>query len=201
VRAAEERAIKMIDNQALKLLGDYLAKQQAGSALDIKHIANLLSGCWATLDGGNASSMRAYKLARIESATWNPPYLEFSIERHGQTVMGSSKETVHRWSVNVEKGTAGIIGEKRRQLYAMDNRLDVKLIAESLADAIVHSKEDERIAFGKDGVVRLKMSEIIPETNKQTTAARRATLRDHLSEVLAPHGWKELRPDAYHQPK
>jgi hypothetical protein len=88
----------------------------------------------------------------------------FSIERHGQTVNGSSRATVYRWRVNLETGEAGIIGEKRRQLYAMDKRLDVKPIAQSLADAILTGKPDARIIINKDGSVRLKIGEIIPAT-------------------------------------
>jgi hypothetical protein len=145
--------------------------------------------------------MRADKLWRMEDPAWSPPYLEFSIERHGQTVMGSSRGSVYRWRVNVDKGTAGIVGEKRRQLYAMDKRLDVKPIAESLADAIIHGKADARLTIAKDGAVRLKIGDIIPETNKETTAARRSRLRKHLCAILAPHSWKELRANVYHQSK
>jgi len=83
----------------------------------------------------------AHRATVVESA-----HSEFSIERHGQTVNGSSRATIYRWSVNLEKGEAYIIGEKRRQLYSMDRRLDVKPIAQSLADAIVGGKEDARIA-------------------------------------------------------
>jgi len=55
--------------------------------------------------------------------------------------------------------------------------------------------------MNKDGSIRLKMGEIIPATNKQTTAARRTRLRNHLSTILASHGWKELRANVYHQPE
>ena len=144
--------------------------------------------------------MRAEKLWRIEEPSWAPPILEFSIERHGQTVNGSSRATVYRWSVNLETGEAGIIGEKRRQIYAMDKRLDVKPIAQSLADAIIAGKPDARIIINKDGSVRLKIGEIIPATYKETTAARRNRLRARLSTILDPHGWKELRANVYHQP-
>ena len=149
--------------------------------------------------GGTETNMRAEKLWRIEEPSWAPPILEFSIERHGQTVNGSSRATVYRWSVNLDTCKAGIVGEKRR--HAMDKRLDVKPIAQSLADAIIERKPDARIILNKDGSVRLKIGEIVPATYEQTTSARRSRLRVRLSMILAPHGWKELRANVYHQPR
>jgi hypothetical protein len=183
----------------LKRLRSYL--DEHADALDANSVGILLSGCWESLAGGTETNMRAEKLWRIEEPSWAPPILEFSIERHGQTVNGSSRATVYRWSVNLETGEAGIIGEKRRQIYAMDKRLDVKPIAQSLADAIIAGKPDARIIINKDGSVRLKIGEIIPATYKETTAARRNRLRARLSTILDPHGWKELRANVYHQPK
>ena len=189
----------MTDNRPVKQLKAYLDKQPAGAALDAESVVNLLSGCWDDLKGSKATKMRADKLGRIERPTWNPPCLEFLIERHGQTVNGSTRATVYRWRVDLDKGTAVIVEEQRRQLSAMDMRLDVKPIAESLAYAIVHGADDPRIVIGKDRAVRLRMGEIIPETNKQTTSARRQRLRRHLSDELRPHGWNELRTNVYHR--
>jgi len=189
----------MAYGQEFKRLGAYL-DEQIGASLDARRVGDLLAGCWDALSGGTDTNMHAEKLWRIEQPLWNPPTLEFSIERHGQTVNGSSRATVYRWSIDLEKGTARIIDEKRRQLYPMDKRLDVKAIAESLADAIIGDKEDARIVVNNDGSVRLKIGEIIPETNQQTTSARRTRLRNQLSKILAPHGWKELPANVYHQP-
>jgi hypothetical protein len=188
-----------VDNQNLKRLRSYL--DEHADALDANRVGILLSDCWKALAGGTETNMRAEKLWRIEEPSWAPPILEFSIERHGQTVNGSSRATVYRWSVDLDTCKAGIVGEKRRQLYAMDKRLDVKPIAQSLAEAIIAGKPDARIIINKDGSVRLKISEIIPTTYEQTTSARRSRLRARLSMILAPHGWKELRANVYHQPR
>lgn len=56
---------------------------------------------------------------------------------------------------------------------------------------------DARLGLGDNGTVNLKMGEIVPATNRQTTAARRKRLRAHLNSLLAPYGWKELRPNVY----
>jgi hypothetical protein len=127
---------------------------------------------------------------RIEAPTWAPPILEFAIERHGQTVNGSTRATVYIWRVDVDAGHAGIVDEKRRQLYAADKRLNVKPIAESIAAAIVARRSDDRrFKVTKDGSIRLDMALIVPATYKQTTAARRKRLYDALETLSRPHGW------------
>jgi hypothetical protein len=190
----------MTTMERIKQLRAYL-EEGAGEGLDADRVGLLLFYCWGGLRGSNETRMRADKLRRIEQPIWKPPFLEFSIERHGQTVQGSTRATLYLWRVDLDRGEASIIGEKKRQLHAMDKRLDVKPLAESLADSIINGKEDARIARSKDGSVRLKIGEIIPATNNQTTAGRRSRLRKRLSEILAPYGWKELRTNAYHQTK
>ena len=189
------------DDSAIKPLRDYLEKLSAGTALDVKQVADLLSSCRASLEGSNATKMRGDKLWRIEEPEWNPPFLDFSIERHGQTVMGSSRASLYRWRVNVREGSATIVGEKRRQLHTMDKRLDVRPIAEAVADAIINTKDDARISIGKNGTIKLKIANIIPATKSQTTSSRRSRFRKYLNEMIAPHGWKELRANIYYQPK
>jgi hypothetical protein len=165
--------------------------------LEPRAVVSLLATCWNDLAVTDRTNMRPDKLSRIEQPTWNPPFLEFSIERHGQTVNGSTRATVYRWKADLEKGTAKIIDEKPRQLYAMDARLNLKSIVESLAEAIIKGNGDPRIAIGKDGTVRLKVGEIVPATNAWTTSDRRKRLRKHLSEMLSPHGWTEIRTNVY----
>jgi hypothetical protein len=156
-----------------------------------------LSNCWEELEGSGETRLDAYKLHRIEDPTWTPPFLEFLIERHGQTVAGSSRATVHRWRIDVERANASIVDQRIRQLYPADKRLDVKPIAQSLADKIVKGRSDPRIVFGQDGTVRLKIGEIIPETVKETTQNRRKRLRGHLNLLLSEHGWEQVRPNVY----
>jgi hypothetical protein len=113
-----------VDNQNLKRLRSYL--DEHADALDANRVGILLSDCWDVLDGGTETKMRADKLWRLEEPSWAPPILEFSIERHAPTVQGSTRANVFRWRVDLETGEAEIIDKKRRQLYAMAKRLDVK---------------------------------------------------------------------------
>lgn len=178
-------------------LYEYLKSCSPGPLEDVNAVARRLQACWEELDGHDQTNMRWDKLRRIEQPIWQPPHLTFVIERHGQTVHGSSRATAYTWQVDVPAGKASIVGEKRRQLYAMDKRLDVRPIATSLAEAIAGEAEDPRLKRTKDGQVRIDIAAVIPETNKQTTAARRARLRRELTRLLADRGWREVRANVY----
>ena len=167
------------------------------SDLDAATVGRLLSASWDDLRGGHVTNMEAGKLWRIEEPSWHPPFLEFWIERHGQTVNGSTRATAYKWRVDLDSLTADIVDEKRRQLYSMDKRLDVMPIAESIAKAIIEGHDDERLKAGRDGSVRLNVSLVIPATYRQTTAARRKRLRHYLDKLLEPHGWKPIRLNTY----
>ena len=82
--------------------------------------------------------MEAYKLGRMEDISWNPPVLSFTIERHGGTVMGSTRAELQNWNVNVEtrSATCGVGGH--RQLEPMQARLNVKPMAEEIVASILN---------------------------------------------------------------
>ena len=53
-------------------------------------VEEVLASCWHNLNGGEEGGMEGHKLKnRMESVMWNPPLLEFDIERHGATVNGA----------------------------------------------------------------------------------------------------------------
>jgi hypothetical protein len=151
---------------------------------------HLLAECWKELKGSGLSGMTADKLRRVETFEWVPPLLTFTIERHGAYVNGSTRASVQHWQVNVEQGTAELTGEKRRQLDPMDKRLNVRPIAEALADAIERGAYDDRFHVSKTGNVRLNIGKLIPHTNNQTTSSRRKRLRAALAQTLTERGWK-----------
>jgi hypothetical protein len=69
-------------------------------------LADFLAAAWEQLNGFDAEGMAAEKLDRIEQVEWNPPRLTFVIERHGGTVMGSTRAELHGWSIDIDRGTA-----------------------------------------------------------------------------------------------
>src|SRR5690348_8052575 len=93
---------------ALAKLRSYLSSLPPGPITDTSVVEELLVQCWECLSGANDTRMVAYKIHRMENAEWNPPLLQFEIERHGGTVWGSSKAELQSWTVDVEHGTASV---------------------------------------------------------------------------------------------
>jgi hypothetical protein len=76
----------------------YLATLPPGPISDPAALERLLAACWDEFTG-DYGGMEGYKLlGRMEDVTWGPPVLSFSVERHGGTVMGSSRAELQGWS-------------------------------------------------------------------------------------------------------
>jgi hypothetical protein len=93
----------------LDRLRAHLATIQPGELVDTTDLEPLLAGSWDEFTG-DYGGMEGYKLlGRIEDVMWQPPKLAFTIERHGGTVMGSTRAELQHWEVNVEQKTAVIV--------------------------------------------------------------------------------------------
>ena len=184
---------------ALKAL---LEKQETGPVFADRHkFERLLAACWHQFEGCAETEMHAGKLDRIEDATWQPPYLDLIIERHGAVIPGSKYANLQRWRLDLEALTAEVNEEGRRLIAPLDKRLNTEAIAESLANAILSGQPDEQFKILPDGSVRLDIALIIPATNKETTKGRRKRLRRDLLALLEPHGWREISPGVYSKEK
>ena len=131
-----------------------LAHTPPGAIHDTKPLLNVLSVCWDEFAGSGDQAMAPYKLHRMEQASWNPPLLTFIIERHGGTVMGSTRAELQRWVVDVKAMTAKCDNVSHRQVSPMQRQLDVKPLAEDVARLIVLLHEDG-LDTGFWGVVQL----------------------------------------------
>jgi hypothetical protein len=147
----------------------FLEMQPPGPVLDADacRLKQLLSSCWHDFAGSSETNMYSGKIWRIEDPEWHSPILSFSIERHAQTVMGSTRASLYEWSLDIENRTAEIVRERKRQLRPNAKRLDVKAIAQTLADAIISGRSDERAKIGSDGRVKAALFQ------KQTRRPRR----------------------------
>ena len=97
--------------------------------------------CWDLLDlVYDDTSMVAYKLSgRTEDLSWIPPHLTFNLERHGGVAKGSKIAEVHSWRVNVEEGTAGIVGRTTRPLQPLEKPLNANELAKELTSLVAGS--------------------------------------------------------------
>src|SRR5262245_49932584 len=117
----------------IQQLIEYLRLMPPGIIANAGALDSILANCWGELHGANAEGMEPYKLCgRMESISWDPPVLSFMIERHGGTVIGSTRAELQHWRVNVQTRSATCGTGGHRQLKPMQAKLNVKPIAEEI---------------------------------------------------------------------
>ncbi|MHC4213974.1 MAG: hypothetical protein ACYSWP_11430 [Planctomycetota bacterium] len=184
----------------MERLKEYLEKIPSGEIADTNELEKLLAECWDDLET-DYGGMAGYKLrGRMEDVYWDPPIISFRMERHGATVLGSTKAELQDWIVDIEEQTATYEMAGYRQVYERQSPLDVKPMAYEIAQLILNGENDDRLKWYDDGHVRVNIGKILPDdflTVKQTLAGRRKRFRSALTELLFAQGWKELRPNNY----
>ena len=141
----------------------YLESNQPGPLSATREFQGLLAGCWDEFDGSGAEGMAAYKLIdRMEDLFYEPPVLRFIIERHGGTVLGSSRAARYAWEVDLEGKSASCELIGYRQLKPMRPRHKVGPIAEEIAPLITNRMDDPRLKWNGNKV-QIKIGEVIPD--------------------------------------
>jgi hypothetical protein len=175
-------------------LREHLATLQPGDVPDPSGLDRLLADHWADFKGSAEGGMAGYKLpGRMEKVRWQPPILSFVVERHGGTVLGSTRGQLQHWEVDFDKHTARIVKTRYRQLESMAPRLSVKALAEEIADRILNGEVDDRIERLEDGSVKVLISKIFPSGSafQRTVSGRRKRLIQYVAERLSQEGWVE----------
>ncbi|MCY0900223.1 MAG: hypothetical protein OWU33_15105 [Firmicutes bacterium] len=144
----------------------------------IGEIQQRLAAIWDTLKGSQQAAMNGRKLVgRAEDITWQPPILCFTMERHGGTVMGSSRATLQEWRVDLGRETVTIERENRyRQLHDRQRPVKVQSIVERLLEAIRNERRDEPGLKWKENSVRVVAVELFPSATQRTMEERRKRL-------------------------
>ncbi len=176
----------------MKSLQDLLSTIPPGhmSDGDCLQVLAELSQCWESIPGSDVKSTTADKLRRAEEVCWTPPILSFSLERHGGTVLGSSRASLHRWEVNTEQPEARIVNTSVRQLSPKSRVMDIKKVANETATLIFNGLDDSRLTWLEDRQrVLVNIAEVIPEINKQTTQGRRKRFREMLASLMSEANW------------
>jgi hypothetical protein len=125
--------------------------------------------------------------------------LTFKIERHGGTVLGSSRATLQEWKLDLDKKTAWCEERRFRQVHAPQPRLDVRALAEEVSSLVLHRQGDGRVRWYGDGRVRVLVGKVLPDCSAvaQTLVGRRKRFRQALRERLAGEGWQEVGLHVY----
>jgi hypothetical protein len=144
--------------------------------------------------------MHARKLDRAEKFWWKPPVLTFTIERHGATVLGSSRADLQRWELNLTTRDAECSKESYRQIHPATPKLDVKPIASRVCETIREGSgsnsdlvQNGVVVWKGDDEVWVYHGKLIPGGGyQQTVAGRRKRFRDELTNVMRSLDWKLL---------
>ncbi len=168
------------------------------------YIENALITSWDDLNlTDDFTSMEAYKLSgRMENIEWNPPLLIFIIERHGGTVMGSSRAELFKWIVDTSKHTATCQQSGHRQLKPMSKRYNAAKGAHEIVSLILSASQDSRLTWKDDGqIVVVNIAKVVPPGgSQQTEASRRKRFRNECEKLLADEGWQVVRYNTYKRP-
>src|SRR5690348_15974814 len=93
-----------------------------------QRLEDLLASVWdnLTIKGGHEGMRGSKLIGRTEEMSWTWPVLSFNNERHGATVNGSVYASLQLWEVNVETGTAQMVGTRKRQVARKEPALKVQ---------------------------------------------------------------------------
>jgi hypothetical protein len=153
-----------------------------------------LAACWDDLDGSDSAAMAAHKLYRAEFFQWQPPYLTFCIERHGGTVMGSTRGERQGWNVDVKQGRADFYSVGHVQLSPTDQPFRAGPVVAEIVNRIVAGVADNRLKWESpdNTIVRVLTSQFITGRVPQTEQGRRRRFRAALEKALSSVGWASV---------
>ena len=172
----------------MEKLKTYLNRIGEAEISDSTELENILAECWEEFTS-EYGGMKPHKLlGRMEEVNWKSPILSFVIERHGGTVLGSTRADIQRWNLNIEQKTASVTKAGYRQIYKRDSVFDVEPIADKLAGLIINGRRDELLKWSEEGRVQILTGKIIYGP-RNTAGGRRKRLNKALEERLNPKGW------------
>jgi hypothetical protein len=172
-------------HESVSSLREHLAALPPGS-VDKDALLMVLRVAWDELDGGGEHAMHCGKLDRLEEPRWEPWVLCFDIERHGATALGSTYAEVQTWAVDVQAGTAEVVSISRRKVKKSAPRMNMKAIANEVAELIRAGADDARVKRKADGSVMVLTKEFLPPAAKQTMEGRRRRFYMSLDSELSP---------------
>ena len=183
-------------NKESESLSGCLQSQRPGA---VGSDVEVLTGCWETRPGYELEGMTPDKLDRAEKFEWWPPLLCFDIERHGSTVLGSTRADLHRITVDIDKESVAITKGSYRQVRPKADSLNVEPLCQKVSDLIRNHQVNEKLKWSTDGSVFVKIGQVIPNTGgpKQTLEGRRRRFRERLEEKLRPDGWRQISPNRF----
>jgi hypothetical protein len=163
-----------------------------------EEIIGRLQNCWHEFSGSRKTNMKMDKLPRAKELVWRPPSLCFKIARHGGTVLGSTREPIHHWEVNLEEKTAHQTTTGFRQLHPTAPRLseaEMTAIARRVCDTVQagpgsNLKLDVHLIWIDEAEFRIRPSSLVPADGfRQTVEGRRRRMKVILQREIEANGF------------
>ena len=172
-------------------LKSYLAGIKRGPIADLPHLQDLLVDCWEDFEGAKSNRMAAFKLSRIERAEWEPPVLTLYIERHGGTVLGSTRAEIEAWEIDINARTAEANRTSYRQIEPRAKGKSVKEVAQELVQSILSGNQAPQLKWKSTTSVQVLASLVFPTPSgpRRTVGGRRSRLYGAVEEILRNEGW------------
>jgi len=183
----------------------YLYNLKKGEINDKKtseNVVELLANAWDDLDKSIDDKTTSEKIKhRAEKLQWNPPVLQFMIERHGAVARGSIRAELLLWEVNVETGKAEMNPHSGRykEIGVRQPRYKPEKDAESILSKILNKNKDEWLTWKNNDTVRINIGKIIPYSGpKDTVTRRRRRLGEEIQKRLESNGWELVEGTSPH---
>ena len=160
--------------------------------IDTSRVEGFLAEHWDQLVKDVDGGMQGFKVVdRTEKMEWQPPVLSFKIERHGRTVLGSSRAELQHWQLDATDCVAMFNGDSYRQKRPKNPRLDIESIAREIAPLILERSEDDRLQWISSNKVKILSASILggQSVPKETLEGRRERLRKAVLRLIEPQGW------------
>ena len=157
--------------------------------IDTSRVEGFLAEHWDQLVKDFDGGMQGFKVVdRTEKMEWQPPVLSFKIERHGRTVLGSSRAELQHWQLDTADCVATFNGDSYRQKRPKNLILDIESIAREIAPLILERREDDRLQWTSSGKVRILWKRILggQSVPKETLEGWRKRLRKAVLRLIEP---------------
>jgi hypothetical protein len=186
----------------IRELSSLLGKVPAGNVPTSisDELFKLVMASWDEFANSDETRMEAWKILRDEGpkeVAWSPPQLSFTIERHGGTVLGSTRAERQRWTLDLKRGTADYSQIGFRQLYPNAPKLDVKGLADEVCKAVQEGPSstsrhvsDGVIVWKNDDELTVFHGKIVGGEYRQTVSGRRKRFRADLETKMKMVGWE-----------
>src|SRR5436190_1890189 len=152
-------------------------------------VESLLILAWDEIKGTSVENTAAYKLrGRTELLEWQPPNLTFRHARHGATVLGSTRERLHHWQVDIQFGVASLTSGTFRQVSPRAAPRSFVAECAELVKAVTDRTDHPALTWREDRA-EFHSGKIVPSGGpKQTVDGQRRRLRTELARGLKAIG-------------